>query len=68
MILKSFSLLPPVVSSLKYYIKGMAVVFSTCTGEVLLLHKLATIDNYAKDGGPGRSNFCVVFTTSLCTL
>ena len=26
------------------------------------------IDNYAKDGGPGESDFCVAFTMSLCAL
>ena len=26
------------------------------------------IDNYAKDGGPGRSDFCVVFTMNLYAL
>ena len=29
------------------------------------------MDNYSKDGGPkdlGRSDFCVVFTMSLCAL
>ena len=26
------------------------------------------MDDYAKDGGPGRSDFYVVFTMSLCAL
>ena len=30
--------------------------------------KNACIGDYAKDGGPGRSDFCVVFTMSLCAL
>ena len=30
--------------------------------------QVVSIDDYAKDGGPGRSDFCVVFTMSLCKL
>ena len=27
-----------------------------------------TLDLYAKDGGPGRYDLCVVFTMTLCAL
>ena len=29
---------------------------------------LHRIDNHTKDGGAGRSDFCVVFTMNLCAL
>ena len=33
-----------------------------------LLAPILEIDDYAKDGGPGRSDFYVIFTMSLCAL
>ena len=30
--------------------------------------QLSKVDDYAEDGDQGRSDFCVVFTISLCAL
>ena len=35
---------------------------------ILVTAELETVDDYVEEGGPGRSDFHVVFSMSLCAL
>ena len=44
------------------------ISFSSSLDCLIILLSECSIDDYAKDGGQGRSDFCAVFTMSLCAL